>query len=334
MGGKMAGQLYMALAAAFLLAPAAEAAPDTTNEKVLHLLNRITYGPSPGALAEVKQMGMDAYIDQQLHPERIAPPPALAAQLAGLKTLDTPLQTLIEEYPPARKFLGMEPSKEAQQAARQAANIIPEELIQARLIRAVESPAQLQEVMTDFWYNHFNVFAEKEQDRWLVSSYERDAIRPYTLGKFRDLLEATAEHPAMMVYLDNWLNTAPDSQGARGKQTGINENYAREIMELHTMGAEGGYTQADVTTLAYILTGWGLGKGRRWRKRQRFILTRSGTTIATRCFSALPSAAVARKKSSRRWTFSRTIPLPPATSATSSPSISWRTTRRRAWLLK
>ena len=103
-----------------------------------------------------------------------------------------------------------------------------------------------------------------------VSSYERDAIRPYTLGKFRDLLGATAKHPAMLVYLDNWLNTNPGSQDARGKENGINENYAREIMELHTMGADGGYTQADVTTLAHILTGWGLGKGKTLEEKSVF----------------------------------------------------------------
>ena len=132
------------------------------------------------------------------------------------------------------------------------------------------SPAQLQEVMTDFWFNHFNVYWKKNLDRVFIGSYERDAIRPYALGRFRDLLEATAHHPAMLIYLDNWENTDPNSAFAqrvamrmngKKKQIGINENYAREIMELHTLGVNGGYTQTDVTTLAHILTGWGLERG-------------------------------------------------------------------------
>ena len=98
--------------------------------------------------------------------------------------------------------------------------------------------------------------------KFFVGAYERDAIRPYALSKFRDLLEATAHHPAMLFYLDNWQNTDPNSPGARGRKIGINENYAREVMELHTLGVEGGYTQQDVTTLAHILTGWGLSNGR------------------------------------------------------------------------
>jgi len=111
--------------------------------------------------------------------------------------------------------------------------------------------------MVDFWYNHFNVFAQKGLDHLWIGSYEAEAIRPHALGHFRDLLLATAHHPAMLFYLDNQLNTAPGSPGARGNLTGLNENYAREIMELHTLGVDGGYTQADVENLARILTGWG-----------------------------------------------------------------------------
>jgi uncharacterized protein (DUF1800 family) len=139
------------------------------------------------------------------------------------------------------------------------------ELSQAKLLRAVLSERQLQEVMTDFWFNHFNVFIGKDSDQWYTTTYERDAIRKHALGKFRDLLLATATSPAMMVYLDNWTSIGPDSlangvnpanpKSKRGNR-GLNENYGREVMELHTVGVNGGYTQADVTALSAILTGW------------------------------------------------------------------------------
>jgi len=122
------------------------------------------------------------------------------------------------------------------------------------------SHRQLQEVMVDFWYNHFNVFAGKGLDHLWVGSYEEQAIRPYAMGRFRDLLRATARHPAMLFYLDNAQNGAPGSRGPGGKEIGLNENFAREVMELHTLGVDGGYTQQDVITLARILTGWGLNR--------------------------------------------------------------------------
>ncbi|MGC1197060.1 MAG: DUF1800 domain-containing protein, partial [Geitlerinemataceae cyanobacterium] len=131
---------------------------------------------------------------------------------------------------------------------------------EARLLRAIASPRQLEEVMVDFWFNHFNVFSQKNLTRLWIGSYEEEAIRPHVLGSFRDLLEATARHPAMLFYLDNWRNSDPDSPGARGQYRGLNENYARELMELHTLGVDGGYTQDDVVALARILTGWGLDK--------------------------------------------------------------------------
>src|SRR6202044_3925639 len=152
-------------------------------------------------------------------------------------------------------------------ATRDFFRSLDRQYVTAKLQRAIDSPRQLQEVMTEFWYQHFNVCSNKDIDRAWVGPYEDQAIRPYALGKFRDLLGATAHHPAMLFYLDNWQNVDPDSIAARraelrrGKQIGINENYAREIMELHTLGVDGGYTQQDVTTLAHILTGWGLGKG-------------------------------------------------------------------------
>ena len=142
---------------------------------------------------------------------------------------------------------------------------IGQELSQAKMVRAIESERQLQEVMTDFWFNHFNIFLGKDSDQWYTTAYERDAIRKNALGKFGDLLLATAESPAMMVYLDNWLSIGPDSPAngvnpanpkSKPGNRGLNENYGREIMELHTVGVNGGYSQADVTNLAAILTGW------------------------------------------------------------------------------
>ena len=136
--------------------------------------------------------------------------------------------------------------------------VVTDELQQAKVLRALYTERQLQEVMTDFWMNHFNVFLNKEADRYYLATYERDVIRPLALGKFRDLLSATAHSPAMLYYLDNWLSVGPDSTvgvNSKGKQ-GLNENYGRELMELHTLGVDGGYSQKDVTDLARVFTGW------------------------------------------------------------------------------
>ncbi len=139
------------------------------------------------------------------------------------------------------------------------------ELSEAKLLRAILSERQLGEVMTDFWFNHFNIYAPKDSDQWYTTTFERDAIRKHALGHFRDLLLSTATSPAMMVYLDNWLSVGPDSlangvnpanpKSKRGNK-GLNENFGREVMELHTIGVNGGYTQPDVTALSAILTGW------------------------------------------------------------------------------
>jgi uncharacterized protein (DUF1800 family) len=139
------------------------------------------------------------------------------------------------------------------------------ELSQAKFLRAILSERQLQEVLTDFWFNHFNIYIGKDSDQWYTTSYERDDIRKLALGKFRDLLLATATSPAMMIYLDNWLSIGPDSiangvnpanPNSKKGNRGLNENYGREVMELHTVGVDGGYTQADVTALSAVLTGW------------------------------------------------------------------------------
>ncbi len=143
------------------------------------------------------------------------------------------------------------------------------ELSEAKLLRSILSERQLLEVMTDFWFNHFNIYAPKDSDQWYTTTYERDSIRRHALGHFRDLLLATATSPAMMVYLDNGLSIGPDSlangvnpanpKSKRGNK-GLNENYGRELMELHTLGVNGGYTEADVTALSAILTGWTVDK--------------------------------------------------------------------------
>jgi uncharacterized protein (DUF1800 family) len=167
---------------------------------------------------------------------------------------------LIADFTPREReiFLAMQSDIGAQYR-------IGEELAQAKMVRAILSERQLQEVMTDFWFNHFNIYIPKDSDQWYTTSYERDVIRKNALGKFGDLLLATAQSPAMLVYLDNWLSIGPDSLAngvnpanpkSKPGNKGLNENYGREIMELHTVGVNGGYSQADVTNLAAVLTGW------------------------------------------------------------------------------
>lgn len=244
-----------------VIAGSALAAGIPDDLKTRHVLDRLAYGPSPGDVQKIRAMGVDKYIEQQLAPDSIPIPENLSRKLDGLDTLHMDPALLFKEYgPPLKRNRQVDP--ETAKEARQRARIILEQAIQARLWRAVESPRQLQEVMVDFWYNHFNVYAVKGLDHLWVGAYEEQAIRPYALGRFRDLLGATAHHPAMLFYLDNWQNTAPDSPGAHGKLQGLNENYARELMELHTLGVDGGYTQDDVIALARILTGWGLGRPR------------------------------------------------------------------------
>lgn len=151
---------------------------------------------------------------------------------------------------------------------RDLRNMIESGVVETKLVRAIESPRQLNEMMADFWYNHFNISIAKGVDRVLIGVYEEQALRPYLLGNFRDMLGATMHHPAMMFYLDNAQNTKANFQPnmkqgkGKGKKSGLNENYARELLELHTLGVDGGYTQADVMELARVLTGWGMpGRG-------------------------------------------------------------------------
>jgi len=262
----MATRSYLIIAvlciAALATARSAPAIDPASDRPIIHLLNRIGFGPTQEDVAHVRQVGIERYIEEQLHPEAIPEPTALTERLAGLDTLKLGSVRLFLEYGPLLPALngGIKPTPEEAKARRERARIIAQQASAARVWRALYSRRQLQEAMVDFWYNHFNVFAGKGLDHLWIGSFEAEAIRPYALGHFRDLVLATAHHPAMLFYLDNQLNTAPGSPGAKGVFTGINENYARELMELHTLGVNGGYTQDDVVTLAHILTGWGLDR--------------------------------------------------------------------------
>jgi uncharacterized protein (DUF1800 family) len=359
-------------------APAPKAASGATElndrQRALHALNRLTFGPRPGDVEAVLAKGVDAFLEDQLHPESIDDS-ALGAPLnpyattrmsskqiaemfpsdgvlrqviAGKKQLPTdPVQRLIYSVNVARLQQQEQATKAAVAAAKAAdppkatgtavavnadameasaskevtpqdraraiadsllampknqrieslenspadmlvnfpnqirgdqrdrlnadfspqereilralANpqgVVTAELQQAKIMRAVYSQRQLLEVMTDFWVNHFNVFIFKDRCPYYTTSYERDVIRPHALGKFYDLLLATAQSPAMLMYLDNWLSVGPHSPAGKNGQNGLNENYGREVMELHTLGVDGGYSQSDVTELARVLTGW------------------------------------------------------------------------------
>jgi len=229
------------------------------DQRVVHFLNRTSFGPKPDTVEQVNQLGLRAFLEAQLEPEKI--PDGLAEEkTAGLKTMRLNSGELFNLYPPPK--VAQERGMTAGAMQTQAPRFIILELQQARLLRAVHSQRQLYELMVDFWNNHFNIFAAKGADRWLTTAYDRDTIRPHALGKFSDLLLATAQSPAMLFYLDNWLSVSPDAPAARlpanARRRGINENYAREIMELHTLGVDGGYTQQDVREVARCFTGWTL----------------------------------------------------------------------------
>ena len=278
------GALAAALAAvAWRPTFAADASPGDPAE-ALHVLNRLAFGPTPGDLDRVTRMGASAWIAEQLQPERLALPSWLASQLAALRTPNETQRELVQQYREMAKEAklarqaetaspdGKKPRTEEGGERRREIAAIYVEAGEERLLQALGSPRQLEEVLVDFWFNHFNVYQGKGLVRVLTESYEREAIRPHVLGRFRTMLGATAKHPAMLFYLDNWLSVAPGYQprraaGAAGKASGLNENYAREVMELHTLGVDGGYTQQDVTELARILTGWTMvpqqRKGRR-----------------------------------------------------------------------
>ena len=235
--------------------------PPNPEQAIIHFLNRTSFGPTQEEVGRVKRMGIHAYLDEQLRPQSIEDD-RLEERLAGLKTMRLTSRELIELYPPPQiaRQQGNQPAMMARQDM-QGPRVIILELQQARLLRAIYSRRQLYEVMVDFWTNHFNVFSAKGADRWLTTSYDRDTLRPHAFGKFKDLLLATAQSPAMLYYLDNWMSASPDSPGARrggpnNRRRGLNENYARELMELHTLGINGGYTQRDIVEVARCFTGW------------------------------------------------------------------------------
>ena len=289
--------------------------PSNPDDKtIIHVLNRIGFGPGPGDVARVREMGLATYIEQQLYPQKIDNP-QLAPRLASLETLGTSTRELAQEYflpaqmarrdemrRRAQQNPSMEPAEPKRPEMRSSEQVTAErgarqvltDLMQQKILRAAYSERQLEEVMVDFWFNHFNVFVGKGQTRVYLSEYERDAIRPHVLGKFHDLLQKTAESPAMLFYLDNWQSSAPadattmngPNRPQRGRQgirrdpnrtatladlppaaqnrrpRGLNENYARELMELHTLGVDGGYTQKDVQEVARALTGWTIANPR------------------------------------------------------------------------
>ena len=300
----------------------------TGDKAIVHVLNRIAFGPRPGDVERVRAIGIDRYIDQHLHPQRVADP-AMASRLSDLASIGMSSREIAREYelpqlearrqrkqnagapsgteaPPSplrpQGAVGGEPPKP--DPLQQKANGVIVELAEQKVLRAIYSERQLEEVLTDFWFNHFNVDARKGPTRFMLTEYERETIRPHVLGKFRDLLEATAKSPAMLFYLDNWMSAAaqpgtevgrsdrqppspsppriargpvggrvvpgtevgrwfgrppsPTPGAPQGKKApkGLNENYGRELMELHTLGVDGGYTQKDVTEVARAFTGW------------------------------------------------------------------------------
>jgi uncharacterized protein (DUF1800 family) len=232
----------------------------------LHLANRLGYGPAPGSLARIQARGFDGYLDEQLNPRLDQLPATLSAVLSRLPSHGKNTSELYQDYwwrllAPEK---GTKVPFEQKRLLKKVMAQVTDEARTARLVRSIASPWQLQEALVEFWFNHFNVYEHKGPSRIWIGAYEDEAIRPHTLGRFSDLLLATAKHPVMLIYLDNDRNVAPTDAPAsqpsgKGKAVGINENYAREVMELHTLGVDGGYTQSDVVALAHILTGWGLG---------------------------------------------------------------------------
>jgi len=252
---RLAG-IVAAVSLFLLTALPASAADAVSDRQIIHVLNRLTFGPTLEELDYVKKIGIERYIGEQLDPGSIPEPIELQWRLAQIDTLKLNPVQLRQLYGPLRTLRGFKPNAELEKAQRERVRLILRDASEARLLKAVSSRRQLQEVMVDFWFNHFNVYSGKGLDDVWIGNYEEQAIRPFVLGRFRDLFFAATKHPAMLVYLDNTLSTAPGSPGARGRQKGLNENFAREVMELHTLGADGGYTQEDVITLARILTGW------------------------------------------------------------------------------
>ena len=353
-------------APAFAFGPAA---PETNrkalteDQKILHVLNRLGFGPRPGDVERVKAIGLQKYIDQQLNPAAISDS-ALEAKVKNLEVYNMTTAEVFAKYPNPGALLrrlegGRQAAADAQLRRRNAAMTAPAagqpaqaeaatdgerrerqeklqklyreydlrpaaqlmpQIVSNRVLRAVYSERQLQEAMVDFWQNHFNVFSGKNAVRWYIPSYERDVLRKNALGNFRDLLVGTAQHPAMLFYLDNFESVAPGAgnqnrgngrlaQAIRNgtltpqmrerikrnqgltdaelderikrqqttaqnqRRRGINENYARELMELHTLGVDGGYTQKDIVEVARAFTGWTIADPRGYRRAAASMIT-------------------------------------------------------------
>ena len=198
----------------------------------VHFLNRISYGPTPKAVSEVRKLGWNTVLENQLHPENI-----------DTSVIDS---VLYKEFP-TLAMTGREVFDA--DAPELKAKLIPD-LIISTVLRQVYSPAQLYERMVEFWSDHFNINLLDDRINYLKTTDDREAIRPHAMGKFRDLLHANARSPAMLLYLDNYSNT----------KEGPNENYARELLELHTLGVDGGYTETDVVEVARAFTGWTISR--------------------------------------------------------------------------
>ncbi len=281
-----------------IIVPPTEPREQTADQQVQQVLNRLGFGPRPGDVARVREMGVDRWIALQLAPDRIEDTTADRV-VASYELLDKPLNTYLTMYEDGQRAVReqqrmaaltgdtssrrdlravvLKANPELRDQLRRNQRILGD-VQSSKLARAVVSDRQLQEVMTDFWENHFTVFAGKGLVRVFIPTYDRDVIRPLALGKFRDLLGAVAKSPAMLFYLDQWQSAADSmhptlasfQQGRPGAapprplgrppqqqaRRGLNENYARELLELHTLGVDGGYTQTDVIEVARALTGW------------------------------------------------------------------------------
>ncbi len=268
-----AGAAALVAAGPRVVAGQSPSSQDEDRAAVTHLLQRATFGARAADVERVLEMGTDVWLEAQLRPSSIDDS-GLADRLAKYPAVLMSQAELVEAYPPPRVLRERfgDPDSLTASERRELRSMSPGriagDLVGAKLERAVYSERQLEEVMVDFWFNHFNVFFAKGADRWLVGDYESRAIRPHVFGSFGDLLEATARHPAMLFYLDNWRNFVPDSmnpgagqrprrrQQGDDRQRGYNENYARELLELHTLGVDGGYSQDDVMAVARAFTGW------------------------------------------------------------------------------
>src|SRR6266446_10677350 len=270
-----------------VLALAAQLPTLTPRDSAFHALNRLAYGARPGEADSLARFGVIRWIERQLDPDHISDD-HIAEREREFKILDYNRSDLAGRYRDAtreRQRQQREAAATGDSTRRRDARPMQEfrelggELQQLAIVRAALSERQLREVMVDFWTNHFNVFVGKGADRFLLPSYIEETIRPRALGRFDDLLIATAESPAMMFYLDNAQSVAPGSapprplrslfarrrfgmnempEDRRRRPTGINENYARELLELHTLGVDGGYTQQDIIEVARIFTGWSI----------------------------------------------------------------------------